>query len=164
MATTETLSELIVRSMQMEDIEAVSVIENSVYYAPWPKLAFSSSIGLYPAFVIENNTQILGYCIFSMTKEEAHILNLVIAPAFQAQGLGRILLQFVLDFLEQHQITRISLEVAQNNLAAIRLYESHGFKPKGQRKKYYQTPEGLIDALILVYESDYTSAQSSVKG
>jgi ribosomal-protein-alanine N-acetyltransferase len=48
------------------------------------------------------------------------------------------------------------LEVAANNEAAIHLYQAFGFKPAGTRKQYYQTPEGRMDALILVYKPSYT--------
>jgi ribosomal-protein-alanine N-acetyltransferase len=156
MATVETVSDINIRPMQVHDVEAIAVIENSAYYAPWPKAAFSASVGVYPAFVIEKHTQIVGYVIFSVAKDEAHILNFVVAPAFQHQGLGRILLQFILEILRQNDVMRVSLEVALNNEAAIHLYEAFGFKREGMRKHYYQTTAGRVDALILVHKPSYT--------
>ncbi len=155
MATTETLSDINVRPMMAIDIEAIATIENSVYFAPWPKMAFSSILGLYPAFVVEKNNQIVGYTIFSEVLDEVHILNFVIAPVFQHQGLGRFLLKFLLQILIPKKVRRVSLEVAINNLSAISLYESCGFKRQGVRKEYYQTVDGRVDALILVYKTGY---------
>jgi [ribosomal protein S18]-alanine N-acetyltransferase len=156
MATAETSSELNIRPMRAEDIDTIATIENSAYYAPWPKAAFTASVGVYPAFVLEKKSEIIGYALFSTVKDEAHIINFVIAPAFQHQGLGRILLQFVLQILLQNHVVRVSLEVAANNMSAIRLYQTFGFKQEGMRKQYYQTPDGRVDALILVYKYSYT--------
>lgn len=156
MATTESLSELNIRPMRPEDIDTIATIENSAYYAPWPKVAFSASLGVYPAFVLEKKSQILGYVLFSVVKDEAHIINFVIAPEFQHQGFGRLLLQFVIEILLQNHVARVSLEVAANNASALHLYQAFGFKREGMRKQYYQTSQGRVDALILVYKPSYT--------
>ncbi|MFA6036920.1 MAG: ribosomal protein S18-alanine N-acetyltransferase [Legionellales bacterium] len=156
MATTQTSSDLAIRPMQAHDIETIAAIENSAYFAPWPKAAIQATLGVYPAFVLEKNSQIVGYSIFSHIKDEAHILNLVIKPEFQGQRFGRFLLQFILHILIENHVRQVSLEVALNNAAALRLYESFGFKRAGVRKEYYQTPEGRVDALILVYKPSYT--------
>lgn len=159
MATTETISGLNIRPMDLQDVDEITVIENSAYFAPWPKAAFSASLGIYPAFVLEKHQEIVGYAIFSAVEDEAHILNLVVKPACQHQGYGRIILQFVLASLVQNHIKTVSLEVAENNAAALRLYQSLGFSQQGKRKQYYQTQNGLVDALILVYKPSYTFAQ-----
>lgn len=156
MATTQASSDIIIRSMQEHDIDRIAAIENSAYYAPWPKAAFSASLGKYPAFVMQKKSQLMGYALFTATQDEAHIINFVIAPEYQGQGLGRVLLQFIMQRLQQQQVTHISLEVALNNHAAIHLYQKFGFKRAGVRKQYYQTALGREDALILVYKSSYT--------
>ncbi|MGA2655507.1 MAG: ribosomal protein S18-alanine N-acetyltransferase [Gammaproteobacteria bacterium] len=155
MATTETKSDLNIRPMQMQDVEVIAQIENSAYFAPWPRAAFSASIGIYPAFVLEKNQEIIGYALFSAVKDEAHILNLVIKPSLQHHGYGRLLLRFILEAMLQNQVKSISLEVARNNVAALHLYQSLGFSQQGLRKEYYQTPNGREDALILVYKPSY---------
>lgn len=156
MATTQTLSDLTIRPMQLEDIEAVAQIENSVYLAPWPKLAFYASLEKqYPAFILQKNEEIIGYVIISLVHDEAHILNFAIAKTWQHQGLGRYLLEFLLSTLAQRKVVRLSLEVSLQNIPAIHLYESLGFQRRGVRKQYYPSAQGYIDALILVRESDY---------
>ncbi len=156
MATTQTTSDITIRPMQVQDLDAVAVIENSAYFAPWPKVAIQASLSIYPAFVIEKNAQIVGYAIFSVVKDEAHIVNFVIAPQFQNQGLGRLLLQYVLHLLLAQQIKTITLEVSQNNASALHLYQVFGFQRCGLRKAYYQTAKGREDALILAYKPSYT--------
>ncbi len=157
MATTETLSGITIRPMHPEDVEAVAHIENQAYFAPWPKFAFYSSLAQnYPGFVILDQNEIVGYTLITFVAGLAHVINFVIAPSFQHRGLGKCLLKFLLDFLQPQGLKQISLEVAVNNVAAIRLYETFGFNRLGLRKNYYQTALGPMDALILVRNCDYT--------
>ena len=157
MATTEITPNITIRPMRPEDVEAVALIESEVYFAPWPKFAFYSSlVQNYPAFVMVQHDKIIGYTLITFVAEQAHIINFVIAPRCQQQGLGKRLLTFLLEFLQPIGAKQISLEVAVNNSAAIHLYEHFGFNRLGLRKCYYQTALGPMDALILVRNCDYT--------
>jgi ribosomal protein S18 acetylase RimI-like enzyme len=48
------------------------------------------------------------------------------------QGVGRALVQTLLDWADARGIVRIALEVVETNLGAIRLYESLGFEHEGR--------------------------------
>lgn len=88
----------------------------------------------------------IGIGCFWAILEEAHITILGIHPDFQGQGLGKILLFYLLKEAGERQLERATLEVKESNQVAISLYEKFGFKLAGKRKKYYQdTGE---DALI----------------
>lgn len=84
---------------------------------------------------------------------EAELLTIAVAPEARRRGLGR---KLVSRFVYQAQLRgaeRAFLEVAADNTAAIRLYESAGFTAAGRRRGYYLTPEGhRIDALVLARE------------
>ena len=43
----------------------------------------------------------------------------------------------------------VFLEVAEDNPAAIRLYEAVGYEPVGRRKAYYERRGGAVDAILL---------------
>ena len=47
---------------------------------------------------------------------------------------------------EQKNISNITLEVNENNIYAIKLYEKFDFKEIGRRKKYYN---GIDTAIIM---------------
>jgi ribosomal protein S18 acetylase RimI-like enzyme len=68
--------------------------------------------------------------------QEHEILNLGVEPASRRKGVARMLLQRALAEAPGAWF----LEVRESNLAAIRLYESLGFRPAGERKDYYQDP------------------------
>ena len=68
-----------------------------------------------------------------------HAMNLGIAllPEAQGQGIGRALMQALLDYADQWgQVLRIELTVFIDNARAIALYESLGFRREGRLVGY----------------------------
>ena len=70
-------------------------------------------------------------------------------PAFQRRGLGRALLEQVIDEVEKRGVVTLWLEVRASNVAAIALYESLGFNEATIRRNYYPTVDGREDAIIM---------------
>ena len=95
----------------------------------------------------QEKEQVIGIGCFWEILEEAHITILAIHPDFQAQGLGKLLLNSLLSEAKQKSLERATLEVAEGNVKAINLYQKFGFKEAGRRKKYYKATDE--DALIL---------------
>lgn len=82
--------------------------------------------------------------------DEAEVLTLATDPAAQRNGLARAALgQFEAEAKQRGAIT-VFLEVAQDNLAAQRLYVAAGYRQVGARAGYYARPTGrAVAALIL---------------
>lgn len=76
---------------------------------------------------------------------ESEILNLAVAPHARRTGLARALLAHVLSAPGAW-----FLEVRASNTAAIRLYESTGFRPLGTRPGYYR--ESSETAIVMRYQ------------
>ena len=55
-----------------------------------------------------------------------------------------MLLEYIIDYCNINKISQINLEVNSNNIIAINLYTSFGFKQVGCRKKYYKDGVGLL--------------------
>ncbi|WP_157663171.1 GNAT family N-acetyltransferase [Kushneria marisflavi] len=66
--------------------------------------------------------------------QQSHIVGLLVDPQSRGRGLGRALMQAVLDRMAKPA----TLKVVASNTSAIRLYESLGFQRKGQRQATYQ--------------------------
>jgi ribosomal-protein-alanine N-acetyltransferase len=81
--------------------------------------------------------------------DEAQILSLCIDPDLQGRGLGRSLLQQLLNEASSSHADSVFLEVRASNLAARNLYESSGFNEIGVRRGYYPAEDGREDAIIL---------------
>ena len=78
---------------------------------------------------------------------EAHILNICIRSDLRSAGVGRRLMDFLLERARAAEMQDVFLEVRPSNPIAIRLYESLGFARVGVRKAYYQASGGREDAL-----------------
>ena len=93
---------------------------------------------------------VLGYFVAMKGVDEAHLLNITVAPAHQRQGWAMVLLQ-ALDLWARGQGAGwLWLEVRAGNRRAIEVYEAHGFQHVGLRKAYY--PAGRTereDALVM---------------
>ncbi|MDI7775867.1 ribosomal protein S18-alanine N-acetyltransferase [Asticcacaulis sp. EMRT-3] len=101
-------------------------------------------------YVFESDGEIVSFVVMAVVVGEGEILTIATDPAFQRKGLARLLLQQVIGRLQKEGADSLFLEVATDNDAAIRLYESCGFKRTGRRKAYYSRRNGApVDAHIL---------------
>ena len=138
------------RPMQMADLDAVMVIEPTIYTHPWTRGNFSDSINSgYSAWVLEANQTIIGYALLMMVLDEAHLLNLSVAKQQQKQGLGRYLLEHMLLIAKNHKAANMFLEVRPSNISAIALYENMGFCEMAVRRGYYPALDGREDAVLM---------------
>ncbi len=103
----------------------------------------SASAGRMPA----------GLVVFNCVADESEILTLGVLPAFRRQHVGNLLLDKMFAFLKSANIRKMFLEVREDNLAALNLYERYGFIAVGRRKSYYSTTDGRrMDAIVMQYE------------
>lgn len=95
-------------------------------------------------FVAKYANEIVGFTGIKVVLEEADIMNIVVKHSHRNQKIGHQLLQQLIDFSNQLHLISLTLEVSEDNLVAIHLYESFGFKTIGLRKNYYQDNNGII--------------------
>lgn len=137
------------RHADVADLDAIMLIENRVYPFPWTKRIFADCIRVgYSCEIVELDHQIVGYSIMSMGGNEAHLLNICIDPAWQHHGIGRELLEHMLEIARSNGVDTVFLEVRPSNRNAVSLYENSGFNVIGTRKDYYPAPGGREDAII----------------
>lgn len=143
------------RTMQMDDLDAVMAIEPTIYSHPWTRGNFSDSLNSgYSAWVLELNQKMIGYALLMMVLDEAHLLNLSITKSQQKKGLGRYLLEHMLQIAKNHRAAHIFLEVRPSNISAIALYENMGFCEMAVRRGYYPadpkiSKTGREDAILM---------------
>ena len=91
-----------------------------------------------------------GFAGYWYDGDDAEIMDVGVAKAFQRRGIAAGLLARLIDSARTLGARRMLLEVAVNNDPAIALYRRFGFQPIGLRKRYYQ-PEG-IDAHVMALD------------
>ena len=90
-----------------------------------------------------------GYLLATMIDDEAEILSIGVTPDRQRQGVGKRLLQHFFEHGTSQNMTRVVLEVAENNVPALGLYRDFGFVEFGRRKGYYKQGNRKIDAIMM---------------
>jgi len=88
---------------------------------------------------------VLGFALGWWVVDELQLLAIATRPDARRRGVARRLLDAVSVAARAAGGQRVSLEVARNNVAAVRLYESSGFCVFNVRKHYYR--ETREDAL-----------------
>lgn len=140
------------RRMTTADLPQVLAIEQQNYLFPWEEDIFEDCLKAgYSCWVCEELDRVLGYCLLSIAVGEAHILNISVDPAEQKQGIGRKMLQHLIDTARGRAET-VFLEVRPSNKVAIALYNDMGFNEIGIRKNYYPAENGREDAIMLALQ------------
>jgi [ribosomal protein S18]-alanine N-acetyltransferase len=146
----QSAADVIIRPMTEADVSAVVALERASYQFPWSEGIFRDCLRVgYTCRVVTSTNRVIGYGVMSVGAGEAHILNLCIDAAFRCQGIGRRMLDYLLDKGAAAGMSEAFLEVRPSNTAAIRLYLSLGFDQVGMRRGYYQAVGGREDAAVL---------------
>ncbi|QTD47321.1 GNAT family N-acetyltransferase [Ottowia testudinis] len=93
--------------------------------------------GLFPAAPAVRRRHVLG-------------LGMAVAGAWQARGIGSLLLRSLLEHAD-HWLgaRRIELTVYTDNAAAIALYRKHGFEVEGTQREFAFRDGCYVDALMM---------------
>lgn len=134
------MSKLIIRNAEERDIKSMAELDIICFTEPWSEEAFKSEImendrAFY--IVAENNGKIVGYAGLWAILDEGHITNVAVAPEFRRKGIGRSIINTLLEVNEKNGLNSFTLEVRESNFPAQALYEEFKFKPAGVRKGYY---------------------------
>ncbi len=139
------------RAMHDADLPYVLAIEAASYAFPWSIGVFRDCLRAgYGCWILEaDGGNIFAYAVVSVAANEAHLLNICVAPAVQGHGHGRRLVLRMLDAARWHRAERVFLEVRPSNPVAIALYLSLGFAEIGRRPRYYSAVGGREDAIVM---------------
>lgn len=153
---------VVIRPMQIKDIEAVQEIDRLSFSAPWPAGAFrfelleneQSLVWVAEQGGKEADLQVVGSLVIWLILDEAHIATVAVHPDYRQGGIGKFLLARGLLEAMGRETDQATLEVRSSNLAAQALYRGFGFQVVGRRARYYR--DNREDALIMtvVYQQE----------
>lgn len=140
---------VIIRELEMRDIEAVSIIEAQSFSMPWSAKDFEQLVkdekSLY--LVAEIDGQVVGCCGVTNVCGEGNINNVVVQEAYRGQGIACAMMQELLARGRKMGCVEFTLEVRVSNASAIRVYQKLGFISEGIRPRFYEKP--VEDAMIM---------------
>ena len=86
------------RPMTIPDVGLVAAVEQASYQFPWSEGVFRDCVRVgYLCRVVEYRGEIGGYGIMSFGAGEAHILNVCVRTDLRGLGVGRRLMDYLLD-------------------------------------------------------------------
>ncbi|MEG0919219.1 MAG: ribosomal protein S18-alanine N-acetyltransferase [Anaerovoracaceae bacterium] len=144
------MDDFILRSATEEDTAALGQLDQICFTDPWSQEAFEGEIlgnNLAEYIVAEKNGEIAAYMGMWFIVDEGHITNVAVAPKFRGLGLGRKIVQAMIEYGKAQGLVRFTLEVRASNEIAQNLYKSFGFKAEGIRPEYYG--DNKEDAIIM---------------
>ena len=138
-----------IRPARPADLDALLAIEARWPTTPgWSRAQFEREMSWDRSYfvVLEDAGVVAGYAGLWEIPPEGQVTTLAVAPEAAGRGLGRRLLNALLERCRARSLSRVTLEVSAKNPAAIELYESCGFCVVGRRPKFYN--DGA-DALLM---------------
>ncbi|MFV8756786.1 ribosomal protein S18-alanine N-acetyltransferase [Nannocystaceae bacterium ST9] len=141
-----------IRVASLADLDALIELDRACFSRPWTPTQWHDELApsgaLEPAVLIAHaDARPIAYACAPRLAEVAELRRIGVVTEARARGVGRDLLDRVIDHAKLAGCTRIELEVAADNHAAIALYQRKGFRRVGLRPRYYLDP--IADALIM---------------
>jgi ribosomal-protein-alanine N-acetyltransferase len=135
--------------MEQRDVPAIAELEKICFSDPWSENSIASELDnrLSCWLVAEQNESVVGYVGSQSVLDAADMMNIAVAPEYRKQGIGKALIEALMEYLRQKKVIALLLEVRVSNASAIALYQKMGFEQVGRRPKYYRNPRE--DALIM---------------
>lgn len=116
---------------------------------PWDARAYTDLLTMPGASALVARTgEPVGFILLRQVLDEAEVIMIAVEPSARRQGIARVLLANGISGLPG--LSRVFLEVASDNSAAIALYANAGFDTVGVRRAYYRDDTGgTTDALVM---------------
>lgn len=140
-----------IREFILGDEKMIAELERECFSSPWSENAVLESHNADTSFfVFEEQGRILGYAGLQVVLDEGYVTNIAVTETARGRGIGKSLVDAVINYGKNKNLAFISLEVRKSNTPAISLYTKCGFAEVGKRKNFYQSP--TEDAIILTKE------------
>ena len=143
------MTDLKIVRMTVAHIEEIARLEKECFSSPWSEDGLKSELDnnfarFYVAFL---GDKIAGYIGSHNVLGEVYITNVAVFPEFRRVGVGKALVEFLVDEMKGENAEFVTLEVRKTNFNAISLYEKCGFEKVGERRNFYEKP--IEDAILM---------------
>lgn len=145
--------EFYIKNASKNDIAEIVEIEKLCHARPWDEKAFNvelskffSGLSFFYTARDKNTDIVAGYALADKIADYAHISNVAVSPGFRRQGIASGLLKHIERQVFSAGLSSLTLEVRDNNEAALCVYKKFGYEIKGKRPRFY---EDKYDALIM---------------
>lgn len=135
-----------IRWMIRRDMPEVLAIEQASFEFAWAEDDFirclrqRNCIGMLAEIPVAGQQfgPIVGYMLYELHMKRLHLLTLAVHPEFRKQGIGRQMVEKLINKLSSQRRSRITLEVRETNLEALLFFRRMGFKAMAVLKDFYE--------------------------
>ena len=135
--------------MSNNDLESIKEILQTEFDEFWNyevlKQELSSNNSKYIVAKTLDNI-IVGFSGVKIILDTAELMNIVTKKLYRKNGIGKLMLEYLINYCKKIGIKTLNLEVNAQNTIAINLYKKYNFKEVGLRKKYYNN---TYDAILM---------------
>lgn len=140
-------ADVLLRPLVPADLDALEDMEEALFGAgAWSRASLAEEIAgpgrWYVGAQDRASGELVGYAGLWFDGYDGQVMTVGTRPDAQGRGIGRMLLDALLDRARELGAGDVLLEVRVDNEPALRLYERAGFERFGRRKGYYQ-PENV---------------------
>ncbi len=142
-----------IRFAVLDDVPALLAIEQEAASAAhWTREQYAGLVESGIVLLAEEAGNISGFVCAKAVAGNWEIENMVVAKKGRWRGIGSGLLDELLRRVRNQAGAAVWLEVRESNQPARRLYEKHGFRETGRRRRYYGDP--VEDAVLYEFRFD----------
>lgn len=144
--------DVVLRPLAAADLDQLDRLERQLFdAAAWSRASFEEELVAsgrwYLGVERVADGALVGYAGLWFDGYDTQVMTIAVDAAHQGHGLGRRLLEALIEHAREVGALQVLLEVRVDNAPAIHLYESAGFQMLGRRRAYYQP--GNIDAFTM---------------
>ena len=152
---------ILIRKSTSEDLDFLEELEKSCF----PKfqqssrrvLRYSISSPFQKVFVAEFNNNKTSVKAGSVTlfpyAKTLRLFSIAVLPGLQGNGIGKQMMEYVIQFAKNNKFERISLEVLQSDKILIQFYKNFGFKVTEGLPEYYSKTESGFRMVLMQDEN-----------
>jgi [ribosomal protein S18]-alanine N-acetyltransferase len=140
-----------IRWMQRLDMPEILEIEQGSFEFPWSEEDFIRSLRQRNcmSWVVEYSDKVVGFMIYGLHKARFHILNFAVHPHYRRRGVGKQMVNKLIESLSYQYRTLILLEVRETNLDAQLFFRQIGFRAVSVLRDFYE--DTVEDAYLMEY-------------
>jgi len=132
------LSGIRLRRLRPSNLAAAAIVDHDAFDAPWSNdaAALTDVMAATPhhrARFVQRDRQMVAFSISGRASNWGYVQRLAVEPSARRNGLATLLLVDAIDWMRRRHVTRVLVNTATDNAAALALYRSHGFVDQHDR-------------------------------
>ena len=138
-----------IEMMSLNDLETIKDILQTEFDEFWTyEILQQELLSNNSKYIVAKSLDniIVGFAGIKIILDTAELMNIVTKKSFRENGIGKLMLEYLINMCKNGKIKTLNLEVNSQNTIAINLYKKYNFKEVGLRKKYYNN---TYDAILM---------------